>query len=129
MSNLQKYNFLLTCLKVFSRGCGRICQPAIQLWHNRHRCTALFHLPHFQASTLFVEKKSLTLLQLDRPLDDSLGIGRLLKLAAITLTTAAVIHKAEKNKAGRSSQKAPFPPTGNYFFQSPGASASQTTES
>ena len=64
-----------------------------------------------------------------RPLDGSLGIGRLLKLAAITLTTAAVIHKAEKNKAGRSSQKAPFPPTGNYFFQSPGASASQTTES
>ena len=62
----------------------------------------------------------------------SLGIGRLLKLPAITLTTpAAVIHKAEKNKAGRSSQKAPFPsPTSNYFFLSPpGASASQTTES
>ena len=39
-----------------------------------------------------------------------------------------MIHKeSEKNKAGRSSQKAPFPSsTGNYFFQSPGASASQT---
>ena len=79
------------------------------------------------------EKEFDSVAALRRPLDGSLGIGRALKLPAIPLTTpaAAVIHKeSEKNKAGRSSQKAPFPsPTGNYFFHSPGASASQTTES
>ena len=71
-----------------------------------------------------------------RPLERSLGIDRLLKLPAITLTTAAataaaVIHKAEKNKAGRSltfSQKAPFPPTGNYFFPEPSLAAAQAKQ-
>ena len=68
-----------------------------------------------------------------RPLDQGLpGDPQVVKTSRhypLTTAAAAVIHKAEKNKAGRSSQKAPFPSTGNYFFQSPGASASQTTES
>ena len=66
---------------------------------------------------------------MSRPLDGSLGIARLLKLPAITPTTVVIHKESEKNKAGRSSQKAPFPPSPPVIIFSrafPGASASQT---